>query len=171
MITLLEVTNTMDGIKIEDAFFDIVPEFKAVKEDFNDKAVLFIVCMYDYWSPYRNISIKDREKAIGKDIYGTTGTYKKLLTHKSVLKAIKKYKELQYDPILDSYNTATKKIKDINSLIDKEEVNISTIKSVQDAIKGNEKIYEMLMSMQKHIDDIARRSPFRGFTSIEDYHS
>ena len=59
----------------------------------------------------------------------------------------------------------------MNEVIDQKEVTLESIKNIQDAIKGNEKINEMMMKMQEHIKEMERKSPFRGFANIEDYHN
>ena len=127
--------------------------------------------MYDFWSPYRNLELEERKIIVSQDILGDRTAYKNLLNSEYVQVAIKKYKDLQYDPILDSYTVLGKKVKLMNEVIDVQEVGLDSIKSIQDAIKGNEKINEMMMKMQDHIKEMQRKSPFRGFSNIEDYHN
>jgi len=171
MQTFVNIENTMDGLKIADETYMSVPQFKALVEAHNVRAMIFLVCIVDYWSPYRNLLMKERVLLVGKDIYGTTGNYKKFLDEALYKRAEKKYLELQYDPILDSYAVMSKKIKDINFVIDTKEVELDNIKTIQDILKGNEKINDMVIRLKEHIDAVSRKSPFRGFSNIEDYHS
>lgn len=171
MNTHLEVTQTIDGLELDDKFYVAVPEFKKVLKKYDQNVVIFIICMYDFWSPYRNLELEERRIIVSQDILGDRSAYKNVLSSEYVKIAIKKYKDLQYDPILDSYTVLSKKMKMMNEVIDVQVVNLETIKSIQDAIKGNEKINEMMMKMQDHIKEMQRKSPFRGFSNIEDYHN
>jgi hypothetical protein len=167
----VNIENSMAGLKITDDMYLSVPEFKKLSDRHGIKAMIFLVCIVDYWSPYRNLLLKDRVLIAGKDIYGTTGNYKKFLDEATYKSAERKYQQLQYDPILDSYAVMSKKIKDINFVIDTKEVELENIKTIQDILKGNEKINDMVIRLKDHIDAISRKSPFRGFSNIEDYHS
>tara|TARA_R110002020_G_scaffold178035_6_gene370811 strand:- start:1325 stop:1843 length:519 start_codon:yes stop_codon:yes gene_type:complete len=171
MNTHLEITQTIDGLELDDKFYLAVPEFKKVLDKFDQKVFIFIVCMHDYWSPYRNLELEERKMIVSQDILTDRNAYKKLLNSEIVKMAIKKYRDLQYDPILDSYTVLGKKMKMMNEVIDIQEVCLDSIKTLQDAIKGNEKINEMMMKMQDHIKEMQRKSPFRGFSNIEDYHN
>ena len=169
MNTHLEITQTIDGLELDDKFYLAVPEFKKVLEKYGQEVFILIVCIYDYWSPYRNLELEERRIIVSQDILKDRTAYKKLLDSEIVKIAIKKYRDLQYDPILDSYTVLGKKM--MNEVIDIQEVNLDSIKSIQDAIRGNEKINEMMMKMQDHIKEMQRKSPFRGFSNIEDYHN
>ena len=171
MNTHLEVTQTVEGLELDDKFYLAVPEFKRVLDKYGQKVFILIVCIYDYWSPYRNLELEERKIIVSQDILQDRKAYKKLLSSEYVKVAVKKYRDLQYDPILDSYTVLGKKMKLMNEVIDVQEVSIDTIKAIQDAIRGNEKINEMMMKMQDHIKEMQRKSPFRGFSNIEDYHN
>jgi coenzyme F420-reducing hydrogenase delta subunit len=171
MTTHLEVNQSIEGLDITDKFFLAVPEFKKVIDKYDSSVMIFVVCLYDYWSPYRNLEYDERVIIVSQDIMGDKNAHKKLLKEETIKIAAKKYRDLQYDPILDSYTVISKKVKIMNEVIDMHEVGLENIKNLQDAIKGNEKINEMMMKMQDHIKDMQRKSPFRGFSNIEDYHN
>ena len=171
MNTHFEVDNSVDGIEVIDKFYLAVPEMRDTMKKYDSKVVMFIVCMFDYWSPYRNVEFEERKMIVCNDIFQDSKAHVSIMKDQMVKRAIKKYKDLQYDPILDSYNVIGKKVRLMNEVIDQKEVTLESIKNIQDAIKGNEKINEMMMKMQEHIKEMERKSPFRGFTNIEDYHN
>jgi hypothetical protein len=171
MKSFIDIETTHDGLVLSDDLFILVPDFREISEKYGSKGVLWIVCLYDYWSPYRGLDIGDRKKIIAKDIRIKVGNITHIDADPLMKSAIKKYKDLQYDPILDSYNMMSTKIRVMNESIDSTAVTMDSIKTVQDALKGNEKINEMIMKMQNHIKESSKKSPFRGYVSIEDYHS
>ena len=171
MKNFINLETTHLGLSLSDDLYILVPEFREVSEKYGDKGILYIVCMHDYWSPYRGLDIGDRKKIVAKDVKLRASDVSHLEADSIVKRAVKKYNELQYDPILDSYNLMSSKIKSMNQVIATKEVTIESIKIVQDALKGNEKINEMVMKMQTHIKESSKKSPFRGYVNIEDFHS
>ena len=171
MKNFINLETTHLGLSLSDDLYTLVPEFRDVSVKYGDKGILFIVCIHDYWSPYRGLDIGDRKKIVSKDIKLKASDVTHLLADDIVQDAIDKYNDLQYDPILDSYNLMSSKIKSMNQVIATKEVTMESIKSVQEALKGNEKINEMVMKMADHIKESSKKSPFRGYVNIEDFHS
>ena len=120
MITHIEVENTADGLTLTDKSYEFVPEFRKLKKKYGEKGVIWVICIHDYWSPYRALDMEKRRSLVGKDLFQNTKIHVKFNGCKIMTSAIEKYRELQYDPMLDSYNLMSRKIKAINNVIEGE---------------------------------------------------
>ena len=140
-MTFLEIRDNV----FVDKLYNFVPEFSALADVHGKNSILWIVLMYDYWSPYRNVEEKERATLIEHDIKV------KPFTGKEKTAAINRYNQLQYDPLVHQYNVLTKKLKDITTVIDNLEVTKETVEQVQTIIKNNEKVNDTIFSLQDHL--------------------
>lgn len=120
---LIDIDMSDGGAKLKDKTAALIPELHEVYKDkkLGSRAVRWIVMMYDYNSPYMKIPDEDRrERTVTQDLYGKKSHY--ILTGNNkraekVQKAAEKYKELQYDPLIDQYFAFRKKYKEFNRYI------------------------------------------------------
>ena len=150
---LLQINKKGDILK-EDNGIVLVPEFNLVlnTERLGQTAMKWIAMVYDYESPYRHYTEKERIKAVSKDLYDnyTWSGYKK----SEMRSAIEKYKELQFDPLDEQLIAFNKKINEFTNLIDNTFLNEENAEMLQKLMIGVEKI---LKTRQSLLDAIERR--------------
>ena len=150
---LLQVSKKGD-IHREDNGIVLVPEFKKVleTEKLGQDAMKWIAMVYDYESPYRHYTEKERIKAVSMDLYDsyTWSGHKK----PEMKVAADKYKELQFDPLDEQLIAFNKKINEFTNLIDSMFLNEENAELLQNLMIGVEKI---LKTRQSLLDAIERR--------------
>lgn len=150
---LLQIDKKGDIVK-DDNGVTLVPEFKAVldAEKLGQYAMKWIAMVYDYESPYRHYTEKERIKAVSMDLYKsyTWSGYKK----PEMIVAANKYKELQFDPLDEQLIAFNKKINEFTNLIDGMFLNEENAELLQKLMIGVEKI---LKTRQSLLDSIERR--------------
>ena len=135
----------------EDGIY-MVPEFSALIAEYGERSLVWIALIHDYDSPYRHYGIKDRKKAVSRDIYDTVkwkGEKKQV-----VVDAENKYNQMQFDPLdaqLIAFNT---KIDEYTSLMRNTPINDDNAESMQKLMIGIEKV---LKTRQTLLDAIERR--------------
>lgn len=165
----LEVSEDGEKYKLVDQLAQYVPVFKYIVKEFNEKALLAIVLIEDYWSPYRSVPEKERVALVCKDLLqNKTPAFLKNDAWKD---ACKKYNELQYDPILDQYRLYSEKILEINIFIKNTKVDKENVKDLQDLMAKNEKLNDIIIKLKEYIDQSQRRSILKQFGDITDYHN
>ena len=92
-----------------------VPEFiKVLKANkLGSSALKWVALVYDYDSPYRHLTEKDRKKAVAKDLFGSynwAGSKRQ-----EILDASIKYKQLQFDPLDEQLIAFNSKIDEFTS--------------------------------------------------------
>lgn len=105
--------NVMD----QDNTIALVPELLEVynTKNYGSDAIRWIIMMYDYKSPYRNLPIKERYKTVTYKVYKKTKHY--ILDKPVMKKGIEAFQKLQYDPLIDQYNVYSEKITEFNEVI------------------------------------------------------
>tara|TARA_R100000808_G_C2151059_1_gene159978 strand:+ start:496 stop:1026 length:531 start_codon:yes stop_codon:yes gene_type:complete len=150
---LLQI-NKKGDIYREDNGVVLVPEFKTVleTEKLGQTAMKWIALVYDYESPYRHYTEKERMKAVSMDLYNsyTWSGHKK----PEMKAAADKYKELQFDPLDEQLIAFNKKINEFTNLIDSMFLNEENAELLQKLMIGVEKI---LKTRQSLLDSIERR--------------
>jgi len=120
------------------------------------KQVRWIVCVYDYKSPYRRLPEDERKARVSQIIFGTDKLKNPQEKNVDVQDAIKEYVNLQYDPLIDQYNAmseqaykVTKEFRKITATKD----NIDEINDMQKkmftAAESREKIKQMILKDQE----------------------
>lgn len=168
-MTHLEVSEENDKYKLIDQLGNMVPVFKFVIAEHGEKALLTVVLVEDYWSPYRSIPEERRTEFVCKDLFQNKAP--KFLKTKEYNDAVAKYRELQYDPILDQYQLYKEKIAEINKFIKEETITKLNVKEIQDAMARNEKINNSIIQLKEYIDKSQRKSILKQFSDITDYHN
>jgi len=140
--------NVMD----QDNTIALVPELLAVykEKNYGSDAIRWIIMMYDYKSPYRQLPYEDRIKTVTQNIYGKLKHY---IIDKPLMKdAIDAYKKLQYDPLIDQYNLYTEKITEYTEALramDSNEKNLEKqgkiMKTMADFTLAREKVRELIL--------------------------
>ncbi len=127
---------------LQDQTIGLVPElFTLYKhKDYGSKAIKWIVSMYDYKSPYRNLPEKDRMESVTKDVFGKKSHY--ILKKPIVLEAVEKYKKLQYDPLIEQFRVFDKKLVQFNEYIEAMPVTGDNATELQKVMIGIDKIME-----------------------------
>lgn len=147
-----------------------IPEFRDVYKEYGEMALFWIILVYDYWSPLRNLSQNERMQEATKSISKKLKITKEMIEDSVFINAIEKYKALQYDPILEQYQIYSQKIKEINLIVESKKATFDSIRDIQDIIKNMEKISEMVISLKKHIDSSSRTTGIENIMSITDFH-
>jgi hypothetical protein len=150
MKTLFKVEK--DGnVLLQDQTIALVPElFDVYKhKDYGSRAIKWIVNMYDYNSPYRNLPEMERKEAVTQDIYDKKSWYK---IEKDIIKeASEKYKKLQYDPLLEQYSVFNEKMAQFNEYVKKMPITGDNATELQKVMLGIDKIMEAREKLRKVI--------------------
>lgn len=150
---LLKINRKGDIYKDEDGAMG-VPEFVTLlkAEKLGPTALRWVALIYDYDSPYRHFTEKDRIRCVSQDIYKTHDW--KDRDRMEVKLAVIKYKELQYDPLDEQLAAFNGKIDQFTSFMNDMEVDEDSAESLQKIMIGIEKI---LKTRQSLLDAIERR--------------
>ena len=158
---LLQINKKGDIYK-EDSGVALIPEFKKVleTEKLGQIAMKWIAMVFDYESPYRHYTEKERIKAVSKDLYDsyTWSGYNK----PEMKEAIEKYKELQFDPLDEQLIAFNKKINEFTVLIDSMFLNEENAELLQKLMIGVEKILKTRQSLLDAIDRRGERQKIAG---------
>jgi hypothetical protein len=130
----------------------LMPKMWDVYKDKNmgSNMVRWIVCMYDYKSPYRRLPEDERAAKVNYVVYGDKKNTKS--SHQKVLDAIDEYKKLQYDPLIDQYNAMCEqafKMTKVYRGIEPTETNLEDLNKLQEqmqkAATSRDKIKELIL--------------------------
>ena len=150
---LIKLTSRGNLYKEDDGIF-VVPEFQDLIQTKNlgANAMKWVALVYDYDSPYRHFSEKERVRAVSRDIFNSVEWKDK--NKEIVLKAINKYKSLQYDPLDSQLQAFNEKIDEYTQLMKHTTLNADNAESMQKIMIGIDKI---LKTRQVVLDAIERR--------------
>ena len=131
-----------------------IPEFVEVikTSGLAAKGLMFVAYIADYDSPYRHFTEDERMRVVSKDLFGNYEW--KGQKNKKIAYAIRKYNELQYDPLDAQLSAFNEKIDEYTTLLDKTKINIDNAADIQKVMIGVEKI---LATRRKLVDEIERR--------------
>jgi hypothetical protein len=136
---------------LDKKYFKLVPEFFEVFTDKNlgGKMLLYIVCVYDRKSPYRHLPYEVRKEDVSLALFGKKNYHR--CKHKKVEKAIEIYKYIQYDPLVDQYQSLVNKNKEKLRVYNAMEVTPSNLEMInrnealmQKSTEGLEKLKERI---------------------------
>ena len=142
-----ELIKEDDGLYAIDEFRDIV-ETKGL----GMKAMLWVALVCDYDSPYRHFVEREQVKSVSKAIFDTYDW--KGVKNEKIANAIKKYKELQFDPLDAQLIAFNEKIDEYTRLMKNVKITEDNAESMQKIMIGIEKV---LNTRQKLLDAIERR--------------
>lgn len=141
-------------IKLDEELFRLVPEFRDLYKDkrYGYKFVKWVILYCYYDSPYADRDEKKRKEILDKDIFGE----KKNKTKDEVVKnAIKKFNDLQYDPLREQYRTYMQKIREFDEFLKGAEINDpDELKKVQDAMIKNTELHEKAVELRNKIKNV-----------------
>jgi len=137
---LLKLKKKGDSVIAEDNGLLAVPEFhKLLKEKkLGEKAMRYVALSQDYDSPYRYLNERDRNRQICTDLTGKPEWAD--TKHPLMVAAIKKYGELQRDPLDDQLGAFNRKIDQYTTLIDNWFLDQETAEDLQKVMIGIEKL-------------------------------
>ena len=115
-------------------------------------ALKWVALIYDYDSPYRHFIEKERIKAVSLDLYGNIKW--KDEGRKEIQLAVKKYKELQFDPLDEQLLAFNNKIDQFIIFMNNMPITQDTAQDLQKIMIGIEKI---LKTRQTLLDAIEKR--------------
>ncbi len=141
-----------DGnVLLQDQTIALAPELFALykHKDYGSRAIRWIVSMYDYNSPYRNLPEKERKEQVTTDVYGKRSFYK--LEKEIVKDAANKYKKLQYDPLLEQYSVFNEKLAQFNEYVKLMPITGDNATELQKVMLGVDKIMEAREKLRKVI--------------------
>ena len=142
------------GKVIMDDSIYAVEEFKEVinTKSLGERALLWVALFCDYDSIYRHFTESERVRVVSSEVfkdYNWSGQ-----KNKKIAAAIKKYKELQFDPLDAQLGAFNEKINQYTDLLKTVTITEENANDMQKVMIGIEK---MLSTRQKLLDAIERR--------------
>jgi len=123
-------------------------------KQFGSKMIKYIVGMYDYKSPFRRLPEDERMSRVAYSIYGKDRATR--VSEKIVLEAIEEYLKLQYDPLVDQYNTMGEQMYKMNKVyksIEPTAKNLDELNDIQKKMgvsaESREKIKALILKDQQ----------------------
>jgi len=150
---LLRLNRKGDVYKDDDGVTGVV-EFQSVltAKNLGPSALKWVALIFDYDSPYRHFTEKERIKAVSLDLYGNVKWKEE--ERKEIQAAIKKYKELQFDPLDEQLLAFNNKIDQFTTFMNNMPITQDTAQDLQKIMIGIEKI---LKTRQTLLDAIEKR--------------
>lgn len=130
-----------------DPSLDILHEFNNIKLPTPELWKEYIGYVYDYFSPYKNLPLTQRQERAHQIVFG-----KKFISEPHELKnAIIDYKSTQYDPLRRSRAVYEQKQEELNEYLSTEKMNGDNAKLQMDIMTDNKKFLETIMFLDKEI--------------------
>ena len=150
---LLRLNRKGDVYKDDDGVTG-VEEFQSVltAKNLGPAALKWVALIYDYDSPYRHFTEKERVKAVSLDLYGNIKWKEE--ERKEIQLAVKKYKQLQFDPLDEQLLAFNNKIDQFTTFMNNMPITQDTAQDLQKIMIGIEKI---LKTRQTLLDAIEKR--------------
>ena len=148
---LLELSKKGDIVNVDDSLYAI-EEFRGLVEELGIKAMLWVALVCDYDSPYRHFVERERVKSVSKAVFDKYEW--KGVKNEKIAVAIKKYKELQFDPLDAQLIAFNEKIDEYTRFMKSVTIDEDNAESMQKVMIGIEKV---LNTRQKLLDAIERR--------------
>ena len=158
---LLKINRKGDIYKDDDGAMG-VPEFAALlnAEKLGPTALKWVALIYDYDSPYRNFTERDRIRSVSQDLYKTPNWKEK--DRVEVQLAVAKYRELQFDPLDEQLIAFNNKINQFTALIDGMHLDEENAELLQKLMIGVEKILKTRQALLDAIDRRGERQKIAG---------
>jgi hypothetical protein len=131
-----------------------IEEFKEVinTKSLGEEAMLWVALYCDYDSIFRHFTESERAKAVSSEVFRDYNW--KGQKNKKIADAIKKYKELQFDPLDAQLVAFNNKMNEYTTLMNTVTVTEENANDMQKTMIGIEKV---LATRQKLVDAIERR--------------
>jgi hypothetical protein len=124
-----------------------VPEFRTLIQESGGNHMKYVAFMYDHESPYRNMPEPERKKRIQKDIFGTS----RIKDDRFLKEAVRVYRELQYDPLIEQYDIFMEKVTEFNQMLRNTKMDIENVDTIQKAMIANKKVSETALELRKMV--------------------
>lgn len=137
-----------DGnVFLNDNSIALMPSMWKLYKDKNggSKQVRWIVCMYDYKSPFRRLPEDERNNRVSYMIFEKSKNPK--IKDKLVKDAINEYIKLQFDPLIDEYNAMCEQSFKMTQMY-------KSIQPTQDNLEDLNKLQEQMGKAAKSRDAI-----------------
>ena len=151
---LLKIGKKGNEVSDEDNGVLGIPEFSKVLKDkkLGDKAMRYVALSQDYDSPYRYHTEAERVRVVSKYVFGDYEW--KGVKDVKVAQAMRRYIELEYDPLEAQLGAFNEKIDEYTKLLEENKVDIENAADIQKIMIGVDKV---LATRQKLLDAIERR--------------
>jgi|NorSeaMetagenome_1021524.scaffolds.fasta_scaffold00991_2 hypothetical protein len=131
--TLIDV-DTDGNIFAHSKAISLLPNMFSVYKDkyLGSKAVKWIVCMYDYKSPYRSLPMEQRKQIVNNMILEKEKC--SFINKPKIVEAIKEYKKIIYDADIEEYRAMVNKSAEAVKIFQEMKVtkeNLSEINTIQ----------------------------------------
>jgi len=153
--------DTDGNVFLHDDSIGLMPKlFKVYKnKHMGSNMVKYIAGVYDYKSPFRRLPEDERKSRVAYSIYAKDKAPNS--SDKIIEDAIEEYLKLQYDPLIDQYNTMGEQIYKMNKVYGAmvpTEDNLEDMNKIQDqmgkAALAREKIKELILKDQQSESNI-----------------
>jgi len=151
------INISKDGnVFLQDNSIALMPKMWIVYKDkhMGSNMVKWIVSVYDYKSPYRRLPLDERKTRVSQLIFEKLKNTKE--DTKKVSEAIEEYEKLQYDPLIDQYNTMGEQIYKMNKVyknMTPTEDNLEDMNKIQEqmgkAAVARDKIKDLILKDQE----------------------
>jgi hypothetical protein len=150
--TLIDI-DTDGNIFLHDKSIALLPCLWEVYKDkyLGTNMVKYIVCVYDYKSPYRKLPEEERRNRSAYMIYGKDKALHE--NDKKVELAIEEYLKQQYDPLVDQYRTMGEQMYKMNKVY---KAMVPTEKNLEDMNKMQEQMGKAAIARDKIKDLILK---------------
>lgn len=145
----------------QDSTFILVDEFNKLYRNHERGAewLKWICLVYDYDSPYRNLPVDDRMRKASNAIFSNNVLPVKPLEHPLVSAAITKYRELQYDPILEQHDLYMEKIHFFNAFIrNQKPESADEMIDLQKVMENSKKITDIALELRRKVQEMTKRN-------------
>lgn len=148
--------DTDGNVFLKDNSIALIPKMWAVykHKHMGSKMVKYIVGVYDYKSPYRRLPEEERESRVAYSIYSKDKAPR--TSEKIFSEAVEEYLKLQYDPLIDQYNTMGEQMYKMNKVykdMTPTEKNLEDMNKMQDqmgkAATARDKIKDLILKDQQ----------------------
>jgi hypothetical protein len=148
--------DTDGNVFLHDNSIALMPKMWEVYKDkyLGSSMVKYIVGVYDYKSPYRRLPEDERKSRVAYSIYSKERATR--VSDKIVEEAIEEYLKLQYDPLIDQYNTMGEQMYKMNRVYKEmtpTEKNLEDMNKMQDqmgkAALARDKIKDLILKDQQ----------------------
>jgi len=148
--------DTDGNVFLLDNSIALMPKMWEVYKDkyLGSNMVKYIVGMYDYKSPFRRLPEEERMSRVAYSIYSKDKATR--VSDKLVGEAVEEYLKLQYDPLIDQYNTMGEQMYKMNKVYKEmtpTEKNLEEMSKMQDqmgkAAISRDKIKDLILKDQQ----------------------
>jgi len=145
--------DTDGNVFVKDNSIGLMPKLFAVYKDkhMGSNMVKYIVGVYDYKSPFRRLPEDERSARVSYSVYSKDKPPK--VSDTKVEEAIEEYLKLQYDPLIDQYNTMGEQMYKMNKVY---KAMIPTEKNLEDMNKMQEQMGKAAIARDKIKDLILK---------------